>query len=351
MCDNPNEPNIDVLFVQRSVWTSRTEDDAAVVALYRSWTDAIARSPIPVILVGDLMAEVSDFEAAFRKKTGIPAEIGGLSHGLAAFAGAASWAEFRDRHMARAMAPPVNVLPAAPLAGKVSTLHSASRGSWAEYAALEFLGSTGVPVIPWKLAKSADEAVAAADKFGYPVVVKISSSRLPHKSAIGGVILAVPDAGGVRTAFNRVVDAAHRYDATIKVDGALVMPFRKGALEVIVGIVRDPTWGLVLAVGLGGVWTEVLSDTNITPLPVSVDEVKRLLTELRGARLFSGGHGLSPVNLDKLADVIVRIAAGAAVAGDDLESLEVNPLRASGDEIEALDSLIVWRDRRGRTVS
>jgi len=333
------DPNFDVLFVQRSVWTSSIPDVSAVIGTYRPWATAIAASPIPVVLVGDLMAQVSDFEADFLKASQLPPEIGGLQHGLAAFAAAAGWAEFRRHNLQRIEA------PAALESKHYQPLSGERRGTWAEHCSLDWLAANGIPVVPWRLAKSREAAVAAANELGYPAVVKVSSAQLPHKSAVGGVVLGLADAEDVRDAFDVVVDAARRHDAAIEIDGALVMPMRERALELIVGIVRDPTWGLTLAVGLGGVWTEVLNDSNVTPLPVSGEEVKRLLLGLRGARLFSGGHGVPKVDMEKLAQTIVDVADLAAAAGDSLESLEVNPIRVAGNAIEALDSLVIWRDR------
>jgi acetate---CoA ligase (ADP-forming) len=281
---------------------------------------------------------VSDFEVDFLKETRLPPEIGGLQHGLAAFAAAAEWSESRQRHMQKAEA------LAASDSKRFELPSGELRGPWPEYRALDWLAANGVPVVPWRLAKSGEEAVDAANEFGYPVVVKVASAQLPHKSAMGGVVLGLANAKGVRDAFEAVVAAAYRHDASIEIDGTLVMPMRERALEIIVGIVRDPTWGLTLAVGLGGVWTEVLNDSKVTPLPVSTEEVKRLLMGLRGARMFSGGHGIPEADVEKLVQAIACLAELAAATADSLESLEVNPIRVAGDAIEALDALVVWQD-------
>lgn len=106
---------------------------------------------------------------------------------------------------------------------------------------------------------------------------------------------------------------------------------------------RDPAWGLVLAVGLGGVWVEVLKDSVLRLLPVDAAEVRRALGELRGAKLLTGARGTEPADLDALAEVITRVADLAGALGDDLESLEINPLLVRGSRIEALDALVTWR--------
>ncbi|MEV4080219.1 acetate--CoA ligase family protein, partial [Nonomuraea fuscirosea] len=114
-------------------------------------------------------------------------------------------------------------------------------------------------------------------------------------------------------------------------------------VELLVGVVRDPAWGLTLAVGLGGIWVEVLRDTALRVLPVDAAEVRAALAELRGRALLDGVRGGQPADLDAVADVVTRIAAFAGSLGDALESLEINPLLVNGSHVEALDALITWR--------
>ena len=122
-----------------------------------------------------------------------------------------------------------------------------------------------------------------------------------------------------------------------------MQPQRAGGIELIVGAVRDPKWGMVLAVGLGGVWVEVLKDTTLHVLPVSRDQVKDGLQSLRAAQLLAGARGTEAADLDAVVDAVMRIADVVQRLGDDLESLEVNPLVVRGSEVEALDALITWR--------
>jgi acetate---CoA ligase (ADP-forming) len=116
---------------------------------------------------------------------------------------------------------------------------------------------------------------------------------------------------------------------------------RAGGVELLAGVTVDRTFGPVLAVGLGGVWTELLGDTSLRLLPVTADEVKRMLGELRGAPLLRGARGARPADLDALARVIVSICDAATSLDGSLRALEVNPLWVDGDQIEALDVLVV----------
>jgi hypothetical protein len=134
-------------------------------------------------------------------------------------------------------------------------------------------------------------------------------------------------------------------EAGADVQGALVQPQRTGGIELLVGIVTDPLWGQVLAVGLGGVWVEILRDTALSVLPADRAQILQSLTKLRGARLFDGPRGTEKADLDAVADTIASLASLAQRLGDRLEALEVNPLLVRGSQVEALDALITWRQR------
>jgi acetate---CoA ligase (ADP-forming) len=118
---------------------------------------------------------------------------------------------------------------------------------------------------------------------------------------------------------------------------------RDGGIELLVGVITDPAWGQVLAVGFGGVWVEILKDTALLVLPASRDQILSALRNLRGAKLFDGPRGTEKADLDAVADAIAAIAALAGRLGDRLETLEVNPLLVRGSDVEALDALITWR--------
>ncbi len=165
-----------------------------------------------------------------------------------------------------------------------------------------------------------------------------------HKSDIGGVQLNLRDEEAVRAAFTRIMEAAHALTPQPHIDGALLSPMRVGGVELLVGVVRDPVWGQVMAVGLGGIWVEILKDTSLRVLPVSRRDVYAMLDELQGKTLLHGARGSRSADLDALVEVIYRISRLAHALESDLESLEINPLRVDGSQIEALDALITWRE-------
>jgi succinyl-CoA synthetase beta subunit len=207
-----------------------------------------------------------------------------------------------------------------------------------ERAVLDHLARHGVPVVPATLVTDEASAVAAAASFRGPVVLKIASADIQHKSDIGGVALNVAGEAAVAAAFRRVMAAA---PAGARVDGVLVSPMRERGLELFVGCTRDPQWGAVLAVGLGGIFVEVLQDVALRVLPVTPAEVRRMLGELKGAKMLQGQRGVPAADLDAVAEAIARIGDAAVALGSDLDELDVNPLWVRGSRVEALDGLAV----------
>jgi succinyl-CoA synthetase beta subunit len=196
--------------------------------------------------------------------------------------------------------------------------------------------------VPHALAQDPASAVAAARSFGGKVVLKVASADIAHKTEIGGVALDRQGDAEVVAAFHSVQAGA---PAGARVDGVLVAPMRRGGLEVFVGVTRDPQWGPVIAVGLGGIWVEVLQDVALRPLPVAPAEARAMLAELRGAALLEGRRGIPAADLAAVAAAIARIGDAALALGPGLDTLEVNPLWVHGEQVEALDALAVWSEK------
>lgn len=329
-----SDPGIDTVFVGRNVWRAQPLDGVSIVERFSPWGDAMRAANKPILVVSDLMTDSIPFEREFTSKAGLPAEIGGITHGLQAFARGADW---------RSRVQSIREYESSLNRSRAPVKLRADTGMpMAEHQVLSLLQDAGCPVVPWILAQTCEEAVAAGDALGYPVVVKISSASLPHKSAIGGVMLNVQNAAEVERSWDRVVRAAHCVVEPGQVDGVVVMPMRPPAIELIVGVKRDANWGLTLVLGFGGVWTELLKDAAVLPLPVSRADVVEMLSSLKGVGLLKGGHGLPPADIDLISDAVAKVGKLAEDLGEALDSLEVNPLRVHGGSVEALDGLIVW---------
>jgi acyl-CoA synthetase (NDP forming) len=212
-----------------------------------------------------------------------------------------------------------------------------------ERAVLDHLATHGVQVIPGSIAKSAAEAAAAARLFGGPVVLKIASADIQHKTEVGGVALNLVGDDAIRAAYDTLIARVASANPRAKIDGVIVSPMRKHGVELFVGTLLDPQWGPAIAVGIGGIWVEVLKDTSLRLLPLSEADALEMLGELRGGALLNGFRGAPAVDRAAVARAIVAIGNAAIALGPDLVALEVNPLLASPHGIEALDGLTVWK--------
>ncbi|HEX7354052.1 MAG TPA: acetate--CoA ligase family protein [Mycobacteriales bacterium] len=340
-----DDPGIDMAVLVSDLPRDEPKDPSRLIDRARRSAEALRSSSKPTVVLGNTLTDITPFGRRVAEEVGYPGVLGGIHHGLTALGRALRWSEsYRAR---TAATPPPRDAPHArisPADASVSHISAGTgepfTGQWSEHRAAAFLAERGIPVVPQQLVEDADAAADAAERFGYPVVVKLAADDLLHKSDIGGVRLGLGTAAEVRQAYDDVVAAGRSAGGTVL--GALVQPQRSGGIELLVGVVTDPVWGHVLAVGLGGIWVEVLRDTALRVLPVTRDDVRTALTELRGAAVLHGARGTEPADLDAVADAITAITGLATDLGDRLESLEINPLLVTGARVEALDALITW---------
>ncbi|AGW95044.1 MULTISPECIES: acetate--CoA ligase family protein [Cupriavidus] len=212
-----------------------------------------------------------------------------------------------------------------------------------EHQAKQWLSGFGVPVGAEAAAATPQEAAAAADAIGYPVAVKVLSPDIAHKTEIGGVRLGLADAAQVQAAAAEVVAAATRALPQARQRGVLVQKMAGGVCELIVGVTRDPVFGLAMTVGLGGIFTEIFHDVAHRLLPVDRDMAREMLASLRGYRLMTGFRGKPPADIDAAVAAIAGLSDAAMALGDGLAEMEVNPLlvREAGQGAVALDALVL----------
>ena len=198
------------------------------------------------------------------------------------------------------------------------------------------LAAHGVPVLPERVATTPDDAVAAADELGYPVVAKLCGDAIAHKTERGLVKLRLHDADAVRRAATELLDAATTDDGAV---GVLVAPMVSGNRELIAGLVRDPQFGMAVMLGVGGVLAEAVADVAFRLVPLSPVDADELIDDLRTQRLLGAFRGEPPVDRDALVDVLVGLSA-AAEARPDVVSADVNPLIVVDGRPVAVDALV-----------
>lgn len=329
------DPRIDFVLNLTSLGGGRSAPAPDVLANMLIQYEMLARlvrsAPHPIILSTNTCTDLSIAAYTVVEQTGLHVTAG-MEHGVRALGRLLWWSEQLDQ-------PPDKAselsLPA--------ILHDFPRiGVWSEARARTLLQQAGIPTVPGHLVTSPDEAVQAVRELGFPVVLKIQSADLLHKSDVGGVALNLASEEAVRAEFTAMLQRVRARQPNAEIEGILVSPMRLAGIELLVGIVRDDLWGLVLTLGLGGIWTEVLQDTATRLLPIQPAEILAMLGELRGAALLRGVRGREGVDLQALSEVIYRMSALALALGPRLSVLEINPLLVSAQRIEALDVLVNW---------
>jgi acyl-CoA synthetase (NDP forming) len=226
------------------------------------------------------------------------------------------------------------------LEGRAASGVAPSFASHAECRAA--LRAHGVPLAPDALAEDEEAAIAAALRLGFPVAVKIESADIPHKTEAGGVLLGLRDAEAVRDAYRRVLANVRRHAPDARIDGVLVQKMAQPGREVIIGAIRDPDFGPLLMLGLGGVYVEVLRDTVFEPVPVGPREAEAMIRRLRAVRLLDGVRGEPPADIPALAKLLVDVSRLLDAAGDTVGELEFNPVlvHTAGAGVTVVDALI-----------
>ncbi len=211
-----------------------------------------------------------------------------------------------------------------------------------EAEAKRILAAIGIASPGEVLCVSAEEAVAAAERLGFPVALKLVSPDVLHKSEIGGVTLGLADARAVRSAYDEIIAAAAHHAPGARVSGVLVTPMVTGGVECVIGITRDPVFGPVAMVGLGGVFVEVLRDVALRLCPFDEAAAEEMIRSLKGFPLLDGVRGRPKMDVGALAAALSRLSRFAAAAGPRLSGIEVNPLMVlpEGRGALALDAVI-----------
>lgn len=292
--------------------------------------EAIRSTGVPGVIFPQIDQPQSEHVRAIKAHSGVATVMPGVERFVRAAAGLSHWSMWlknreHDDNISRTIAQ--TTLP--------------TSGTLSEQEAREVLESAGVPFVPARLVKTRSDALGAAAEFGGPVVLKMCSPDVAHKTELGGVELNVDGPAAVGDAFDRLYERADH--ASVTLDGLLVSPMRGAGTELLVGVTRDDDWGQVLAVAMGGALVELLDDSALRVLPVHREDVRRMLKGLRGFRLLNGFRGGAPADLDAVIDTILAVVDVAEALNDDIESIEINPLLIDGSRVEALDALITRR--------
>jgi len=272
-------------------------------------------------------------EALLKLRAAGIAVLRGAEPSVDAVAALMRYAEARRHWLADAVARQALTLPQLAL--------PAQPGPVASLEGQALLAQCGVATAPAKLATSAEEAATAAAALGYPVVLKIESPDILHKTEARGVALNLANADAVKAAHAELLANAKRYNPKARIAGVLVQKMAQGDVELVIGLKRDPTFGPVVMVGLGGVLIEVFRDVAFRAAPVTEAEALRMLDELKSRVVLDGVRGKPPVNKQALAQMVSAVSRFGAAAGERLAELDLNPVLAGPQGATAVDWLMV----------
>jgi acyl-CoA synthetase (NDP forming) len=202
------------------------------------------------------------------------------------------------------------------------------------------LKKAGIPVVEAKLARSKKEAISISNEMGFPVVLKISSSDVVHKSDSGGVKLGLANATQVGKAYNEIVSSIKQAYPEAHIEGISVQPMARPGVEVIVGMSKDAQFGPVLMFGLGGILVEVLKDVSFRIVPVTTRDARAMIREIKGYPVLEGYRGQKPASIPALEKLIVKVSQFVE-KNPQIRELDLNPIFAYPDKAVAVDARII----------
>jgi len=208
--------------------------------------------------------------------------------------------------------------------------------------ALELVSSIGIKVPPGGLAKSEDEAVQIAEKIGYPVVLRVVSPDIIHKSDIGCVKLNISSEDEVRRAFRDIMERVRIFAPHAKIFGIHVSRMIRGMYETIIGFTRDPQFGPVVLFGMGGIYVELFKDVSMRVVPITRLEALDMIYDTKIGKILMGYRGSRPVNVELIVDTILKVSS-LAYAVDDIVEFDINPLLVTHNDVYAIDVKVVVR--------
>jgi len=215
-----------------------------------------------------------------------------------------------------------------------------SQNALTEVESKELLSKAGIPVVETKLARSKKEAISISKEMSFPVVLKINSRDVIHKSDSGGVKLGLVNATQVGKAYSEIMSSIKRAYPEAQIEGISVQPMVPPGVEVIIGMSKDPQFGPVIMFGLGGILVEVLKDVSFRIVPVTERDAKEMIREIKGYPILEGYRGQKPASMPALEKLIVKVSQFVE-KNIDIRELDLNPVFAYPDKAVAVDARII----------
>ena len=210
-----------------------------------------------------------------------------------------------------------------------------------EFEAKSILSTAGIPTNREFLTESCGEAIEAQKTIEGPVVLKVASPDIPHKTEIGGVLLNLTTKEQIEEGYKKLITSVQSNAPEAKIDGIIVAEMISGGIETVLGVNNDPVFGPTVMFGLGGVFVEVLKDVAFRVAPFGTEEARRMIDEIRGRAVLDGARGAPPADIEALANAISALSIFAAENSDNIQTIDINPFIALSKGAVAVDALII----------
>jgi acyl-CoA synthetase (NDP forming) len=215
-----------------------------------------------------------------------------------------------------------------------------NRAVLTEIEAKQILMQSGINCTDTQLASTKEAAVKLSEEFGYPVVLKVSSVDITHKSDAGGVKVNLKNKAEVENAFDEIIGSCKAAVPTAKIEGVSVQPMGKPGIEVIVGMIKDPSFGPVIMFGLGGVFVEVLKDVAFRVIPIEESDAEDMINEIKGKKLLEGYRGQEPADVAYLQQMLLKLS-DFVNATPEIQEIDMNPVFSYKDGAVVVDARII----------
>jgi len=209
-----------------------------------------------------------------------------------------------------------------------------------EHEAKTLCGLYGMPVTKIKVARSEEEAVEAAEETGYPVVLKIVSPQVLHKSDAGGVLVNIGDEQGVREGYNKILENVRAYAPDAEITGILVQEMAPWGTEVIVGSTSDPTFGPTIMFGLGGIFVEILKDVSFRLVPITRTDAEEMIREIKSYKILKGVRGKPPADQEAIIDILLKTSRMLEECPE-IKELDMNPVLVYEKGARIVDARVI----------
>jgi acyl-CoA synthetase (NDP forming) len=209
-----------------------------------------------------------------------------------------------------------------------------------EHEAKNLFAIYDMPVTKIHVAKNEDEAVAAAKRIGFPIVLKIVSPQILHKSDAGGVLIGINDGQGIRDGYKEIIKNAKAYKKDAEITGILVQEMAPKGTEIIIGSTNDPTFGPTLMFGLGGIFVEILKDVSFRVAPITKEDATEMIEEIKAVKILEGARGMPPCHKPTLAEILYK-TSNMLMECSEIKELDMNPILAYPDGACIVDARII----------